>query len=406
VKKGRPWLVPALAALLALVVIVVVWSLLQIESAPYRLLPGGGRLVLEAVSYETPVMFIEGPAWKKRLYPALPTSLRQRLGLRTVTTSARPGCVGVTLRRSGLGRAAHAAMLLDSHGCASSPRHQDDGPEATTYHFPLVPRDQPELRLQVLSPTRVPIGPPFLFSNPAFGPCPSWVPESYPVSRRSGTFRVVIDGWTLGDVPDNRNPYPGRPQPLVPGSLVSYRITDSVGLPIHWRPISVSISDAGGGTWRYFHRLRQQPYGSILLPVGLCREATAYRVKIGWAPISWSEPRMFTLKDLSLPQLQRPRKVRLASDLTAVFSAVPYPRGRPSVQGVVTSTQPGLGLMVGVAHRGRTYATGAEYAADAPATQPFRIWLSKETGRFDLIFYVRTPHFTEFQIKPGSRSPT
>jgi hypothetical protein len=176
-----------------------------------------------------------------------------------------------------------------------------------------------------------------------------------------------------------------------------------------WRPLSLTLSDAAGGSWTFRKaELRAREDGSILIPASLCRRETAYQARIEWSRYQRRPERpdrTWLVRDL--PALaNRPSRASFGDGFTVQPFTFPEENRRIYIQGVVDQPARGNWFRVeAVDGRGRVISfrhedTDMMYSSSQPNSVAFGFYVPRGTKKLNLRIAMYRSVFTDFRCKP------
>jgi hypothetical protein len=374
------------------------WAFLYAGRRSVRL-PDGSRLTLENVTYDRappPVVF--GPEWQRRLYPLLPSPYRARLQWPVIQASeeASRGAQVTTLVHFSPTVDYPEGVLIDSHGCelwADSLSMYADG-KVNIQGFPFFPRREESFLLR----TRY-VGPfDFRIANPLPTRHPEWTPEPFPATRTSrGVSFTLTDlkaGLSNGAQVLQRRETPAQPLEYccIGGA---YRVTQLGGPANDWRPLSLAVSDAGGGSREYSeHDLRRPANGVFYFHGGLCRRET-YRLRIEFS--RFRSPRaapdaVWTVRGVPL----QARGVRVRPGVTMRLGSY----GAAALGGITTADRALRFRLRATDDRGRPCPAVSERYDSGPMTRVFTVKHEADARLLDFRIEVFRSRYAEFTVRP------
>ena len=288
--KSRRLLTGSLVAL-ALTVPLGLAAWLLIDERPAYRLPGGTVIRFNSFGYGQARAQVFGPTSMRRLMPVahlIPPAIGSRINWEGYDYGSfvPRDALAIGLVHAGAPNPAMpSGEIVDRHGCRFRPMdnysEQATGESANLSIYPFFPRREESFQLEMtLWP---PAGGQRVGSIPVRNPVgthyPTWTASPLPQTQRSGPLAVTLldasRGWTRLDA--------GRPENEKQTDLVRlpYRLDGSQGGGAEWRPVSVRLSDAMGGTCRIDWGAWRRTRGAILVRGdNLCREEPAYEYRL------------------------------------------------------------------------------------------------------------------------------
>ena len=286
--KPRQWIIGSLLAL-GIALPLGVAAVLSWDERPTQRLADGATLRLSGVRYGPASQLALGPPWKRRLFPLasiLPGPLVDRIGwdVRDLSSYTSPESLLVATEvEPARGESTQFGNLIDSHGCRFMPLNRlpwnDGESDLNVDCFPFFPRREPGSRLELFLPESSITAPAatFFLGNPLDTRHPVWVPDALPATRSRGVLTATLLGATVREAST-------PPATRRDGPDLQLRFQDSPS-SAGWMPIGLTITDAGGGFYRFgTTRKRLDPH-SFTARVGLCRMEPAYQCKVEFTRI-------------------------------------------------------------------------------------------------------------------------